>query len=358
VNLSVAEISRHVQGIVHGDSHFIVDHLKSLENAGVTDISFVNGDKYLAQALASKAGVLIVPQALVEQLIPHYIVIEVTSPYLAFAQLTHLFAPPVSISGIAETAKIHETAKIGENVRIGDYAVIGEHVEIGDNSIIFPHVHIDSNVTIGQFAYIESHVTIFAETHVGDHVRIHANTSIGSEGFGFAPYQGRWHRIAQIGRVRIGNNVRIGSNCSVDRGALDDTVIDDGVIIDNLVQIAHNVQIGKHTAIAANTAIAGSTIIGQHCILGGCCAVAGHLTIADHVQFTGMSMVTKSVSQSGTYSSGTGLLENSAWKRAVIGLRQLSETPVSKIVKQLNNLHSRIEQLELSKPFVKPSNDE
>ena len=41
---------------------------------------------------------------------------------------------------------------------------------------------------------------------------------IGSEGFGFAPYQGKWHRIAQLGSVIIGNDVRIGSNCSIDRG--------------------------------------------------------------------------------------------------------------------------------------------
>ena len=116
---------------------------------------------------------------------------------------------------------------------------------------------------------------------------------IGSEGFGFAPYQGKWHRIAQLGSVIIGNDVRIGSNCSIDRGALDNTILEDGVIIDNLVQIAHNVHIGSNTAIAAKCGIAGSTKIGKNCILAGACGVSGHLSITDNVTLTGMSMVTK-----------------------------------------------------------------
>lgn len=112
------------------------------------------------------------------------------------------------------------------------------------------------NVSVGHNCMIDSHVSLLEGTTILDRVRIHANTVIGGEGFGFAPYQGRWHRIVQLGKVRIGNDVRIGSNCCIDRGALDDTIIEDGVIIDNLVQIAHNVHIGANTAIAANCGIA------------------------------------------------------------------------------------------------------
>ncbi len=357
MSFSIAELHRHVQGTVHGDCQFMVQQLKSLESAGQQDISFVNGEKYLPQALASNAGVLLAPTALVAQLQSKCIVIEVASPYLAFAQLTHLFAQTPSITNIANTAQIHPSAKIGNNVHIGDFVVIGARAEIGENSVIYPHTFIDADVKIGHSAYIESHVSILGATQIGHHVRIHANSSIGAEGFGFAPYQGQWHRIAQIGSVRIGNQVRIGSNCSIDRGALDDTIIADGVIIDNLVQIAHNVQIGQHTAIAAKCGIAGSTKIGQHCIFGGACGIAGHLEIADHVQLTGFSMVTKSIAQAGVYSSGTGQMENSAWKKAVIGFRQLSEMPINRLVKQLTQLQQRIEQLELSLPFVKNSDE-
>lgn len=358
MSYNLTEINRHIQGTVYGDVQYKIEQLRSLEKATAQDISFVNGAKYLEQAKASKAGVLIVSADLVEALKNQCILVVVASPYLAFAQLTHVFAKKNQLNGIADTAKIHPTAQLGHHVVVGDYVVIGAHAVIGDNSCIYPHSYIADDVVIGQRAYIESHVSILGDTQIGNDVRIHANTVIGSEGFGFAPYQGQWHRIAQIGGVRIGNQVRIGSNCSIDRGALDDTMIADGVIIDNLVQIAHNVQIGEHTAIAAKCGIAGSAKIGAHCILGGACGIVGHLEIADHVQLTGMTMVTKSIKQAGTYSSGTSQLESMTWKKAVVGFRQLAENSPSKLLKQVNHLQNRIEQLELSKHFVKYSDDE
>ena len=92
---------------------------------------------------------------------------------------------------------------------------------------------------------------------------------IGADGFGFAPNQGAWEDIEQLGAVRIGNDVEIGANTCIDRGALDDTVIEDGVKLDNLIQIGHNVRIGKHTAMAGCAGVAGSATIGAHCTIGG-----------------------------------------------------------------------------------------
>jgi UDP-3-O-[3-hydroxymyristoyl] glucosamine N-acyltransferase len=68
---------------------------------------------------------------------------------------------------------------------------------------------------------------------------------IGADGFGFAPHQGAWVKIEQLGAVRIGDDVEIGANTCIDRGALEDTVIEDGVKLDNLIQIGHNVRIGR-----------------------------------------------------------------------------------------------------------------
>ena len=126
-----------------------------------------------------------------------------------------------------------------------------------------------------------------------------------------------------MGRVIIGNDVRIGSQTCIDRGAVEDTVIGDHVIIDNLVQIAHNVRIGAGTAIAANTGIAGSTTIGKRCIIGGAVGIVGHLEIADDVTLTAMTMVTKSLTESGSYSSGTVAMPTSKWRRAAVRFRQV-----------------------------------
>jgi UDP-3-O-[3-hydroxymyristoyl] glucosamine N-acyltransferase len=122
-------------------------------------------------------------------------------------------------------------------------------------------------------------------------------------------------------------------------------VIHEGVIIDNLVQIAHNVIIGAHTAIAANCGFAGSTTVGAHCVFAGGCGVAGHLVIADNVQFTGMAMVTKSISQPGSYSSGTGIEPTDHWRRSVVRWRHLDE-----MAKRLKTLERQLGELLDNKP--------
>ncbi len=340
------DLARLVQGEWVGQADLSLQGLASLEVAQKQHIAFVNADKYLEQARLSQAGALIVTAELKAQLPEHHNFIVVPNPYLAFAMLTHVFEKKVTARGIESTAQIHDSAIIADSAYIGHYVVIGANCVVGDDTVIQSHVKIDDGVEIGKQSFIDSHVTLTGECKLGDRVRIHANTVVGSEGFGFAPYQGKWHRIAQLGSVQIGNDVRIGSNCSIDRGALDDTILEDGVIIDNLVQIAHNVQIGANTAIAATSAIAGSTKIGKNCILGGACGVAGHLTIADNVTLTAMSMVTKNISEPGSYSSGTGFMENSHWKRTVVRLRQLADVPLTQLVKRLDHMQTQIESLE------------
>jgi UDP-3-O-[3-hydroxymyristoyl] glucosamine N-acyltransferase len=128
-----------------------------------------------------------------------------------------------------------------------------------------------------------------------------------------------------MGRVVIHNDVDIGANTTVDRGALDDTVIHEGVIIDNQVQIAHNVVIGAHTAIAACCGISGSTRIGAGCVLAGGVGLVGHIEIADKVQITGMTMVTKSITSPGSYSSGTAFEPSESWKKTAVRVKQLDD---------------------------------
>lgn len=340
------EIAHLVKGEYFGAQDFQISGLASLEQAQENQISFVNGEKYLAQAEASHAGAYIVTAPLKSLLTSKQNFIVVDNPYLAFATLTHRFEKKISQRGIESTAKIHPSAMIADDVYIGHYVVIGENCVVGNNTIIQAHAFVDDEVEIGKDCFIDAHVTITGGAKLKDRVRIHANTVIGTEGFGFAPYQGKWHRIAQLGSVRIGNDVRIGSNCSIDRGALDDTILEDGVIIDNLVQVAHNVHIGENTAIAANCGIAGSARIGKNCILGGASGVVGHLTIADNVTLTAMSMVTRNISEAGTYSSGMGLFENSHWKKTIVRLRQLADVPLTQITKRLDHMQAQLESLE------------
>ena len=155
--------------------------------------------------------------------------------------------------------------------------------------------------------------------------------------FGNAHSDGRWHKIAQLGGVIIGDDVEIGSCTCIDRGALGNTVISDGARLDNLIQVAHNVVVGKNTAIAAGVGISGSTRIGNNCTVAGAAGFAGHLTIADNVHIGGMAMVTRSIKEPGAYASGTGLLGARDWRKNAVRFRQLDD-----IAKRLKAMEKKV----------------
>jgi UDP-3-O-[3-hydroxymyristoyl] glucosamine N-acyltransferase len=194
---------------------------------------------------------------------------------------------------------------------------------------------VDASARIGPLCVVERGARIGAGTvlkarvHVGEDCRIgarcvlHPGVVIGADGFGFAPNQGAWEKIEQLGAVRIGDDVEIGANTCIDRGALADTVIEDGVKLDNLIQVGHNVRIGHHTAIAGCAGIAGSATIGAHCTIGGSAGILGHLTIADHVNISSFSLVTRSISKPGHYTGVFPIDDNAAWEKNAASLKQL-----------------------------------
>ena len=158
---------------------------------------------------------------------------------------------------------------------------------------------------------------------LADRVIIHSGAVIGADGFGFAIDGATSIKIYQLGSVRIDDDVEIGAGTTIDRGAIEDTVIERGVKIDNQVQIAHNCHIGENSIICGCTALAGSVTLGKNCIMGGASGAVGHITIADGVQVSAMSLVSKSILESGRYSSGTGQMRTSEWKRSIVRFQQL-----------------------------------
>lgn len=289
--------------------HVLVARVADLADADSKSLAFLAKASYLSDLVGTCAGVVIISEPFADKLpaLPNTTVILVKDAYLAYASVSGLFDYQTD-NGIHHMAVISPTATIGKNTKIGAYAVIGDFVQIGDD------------------CEIGSHVSIAHHCVIGDDVEIHAHASIGADGFGFAPKVGAdglaWQKIHQLGRVIIGHRVRIGASTCIDRGAVSDTVIGDDVIIDNLVQIAHNVHIGRGTAIAAMTGIAGSVHIGANCIIGGAVGIAGHLHITDNVTLTGMTMVTRSIKEAGSYSSGTTAMPSNDWRRAAVKFRQ------------------------------------
>jgi len=183
---------------------------------------------------------------------------------------------------------------------------------------------VERGAQVGAGTVLKSRVTVGEDCTIGERCLVHSGVVIGADGFGFAPHQGTWEKIEQLGAVRIGNDVEIGANTCIDRGALEDTVIEDGVKLDNLIQIGHNVRVGRHTAMAGCVGVAGSARIGAHCTVGGGAVVLGHLSLADHVHISAASVVTRSILQPGQYTGMFPLDSNANWEKNAASLKQLS----------------------------------
>lgn len=305
-----------------GDGQRTISGLASLAAAGPADLSFIAQSKYLAQLSTTRAAAVIVSADLMSQCPVDCLISD--SPYLAFARASHLFdRTPIPATGIHPAAVVSELAQVDASASVGPQAVIEAGAFIGPQAVLGAGVFVGQNTHVGEGTRVYPNAVIYHDVHIGDRCVIHAQSVIGADGFGFAPSSDGWVKIAQLGGVQIGNNVEIGANTTVDRGALDDTVLADGVIIDNLVQIAHNCRIGKNTAIAGCVGLAGSTIIGANCTLAGGVGVVGHVEICDNVHITGMTMVTKSITEPGSYSSGTPMSSTSQWKRRAVRFSQL-----------------------------------
>lgn len=329
---TLGELAQRLGAELVGDETCVIVGLNTLKEALHNQLSFLANSAYRSQLPESRAGAVIVSPA-DAPLAPGNKLVA-ANPYLCFAMASQLFDDrPVLAPTIHPTAIVADSAVLGNNVAVGPRAVIGEHCHIADNCEIGAGTIIGDHSVLGEGCLLHANVTLYHNVQLGARVRVHSGAVLGSDGFGFAPTAGRWHKIAQLGGVRIGNDVEIGANTCIDRGALGDTVIGDNVIIDNLVQIAHNVQVGSGTAMAACVGIAGSTRIGKHCILAGGAGVAGHLEITDGVQLMGMAMVTGSITEAGAYASGTSHLPLKEWRRAVARFRQLD--PMAKRLQQL-----------------------
>ena len=309
MSLTLAAIVERLGGRLSGSPDLSIEGLAALQSAQPHQIAFLSSPKYQNQLAKSEAGCVIVAPALESLASVGRAVIVTDDPYLYFARLTRLWKQTlVSDPGprIHPSAVVHPQAEVAEDARIGPLCVLERGSRVGPGSIL------------------KSRVTLSEGCVVGARCILHSGVVVGADGFGFAPHQGKWEKIEQLGAVRIGDDVEIGANTCIDRGALEDTVIEDGVKLDNLIQIGHNVHIGAHTAMAGCVGVAGSARIGAHCTVGGGAVVLGHLTLVDHVHISAASVVTRSISQSGNYTGMFPLDTNANWEKNAATLKQLS----------------------------------
>lgn len=340
MSVTLTELVARFGGELVGDGSQRISQVAPLDRATGEDMGFVSQAKYLPQLANTRAAALILPiEARDASALPR---ILTPNPYLYFAKVSALLNTPVRPpAGVHSAAVVAADAQIAVDASVAAGVVIGNGVQIGARTVIGANCVLGDGVRVGEDCVLYANVNLYAQCQIGDRTILHSGCVIGADGFGFAPDGGRWEKIPQIGRVRIGNDVEVGACTTIDRGALEDTIIEDGVKLDNQIQIAHNVVIGAHTAIAACTGIAGSAKIGRHCTIGGAAMIIGHINIADGTHISTNTLITKSLSQAGSYTSALPFSDHASWQKNAVHMRNLD-----KLVTRIKQLEKRLSELE------------
>ena len=269
-----------------------VSRVSGLDDAASDTLVFAQDAASLTAAVASKAGIILAPPALVTgqpaEKDPRVLAVE--SPKYVFALCARELRPETGL-GIHPSAYVDEMARWGRRLRVGACAVVEADVVMGDD------------VTIGPGA------KILRGVELGSRVVVQAGAVLGSTGFGYVRNRttGEYILFPQQGRLVIEDDVEIGANTTIDRGALGETRIGKGTKIDNLVQIGHNCRIGQHVVIASQVGISGSCVIEDGAILAGQVGLGDHVTIGRGVILGGQGGVYpgKTVTGEGEMFAGT-----------------------------------------------------
>jgi UDP-3-O-[3-hydroxymyristoyl] glucosamine N-acyltransferase len=275
----LSEIARIISGEISGNDDLLITGVSDVEEAEEGDIVFAENDRFLRQAINSRASAIVAPLNTPDT---NKAMIRVMAPRRAFISIIELFADaPRKPAGVHPSALISPTARIGQGVCIGPNVVIEDDVVIKDGSVIMANCFIGYGCTINEDCMFYPNVTLYHGVRIGKRVILHSGAVIGADGFGYMFIDDQHRKIPQIGGVIIGDDVEIGCNTTVDRAKTGMTVVGNGTKIDNLVQVGHNCKIGPNCILIAQTGLAGSVQLGQGVILGGQTGLKDHVRIGD-----------------------------------------------------------------------------
>lgn len=328
---SLARIAELTGGKPARDNGLQVADIGALDSAGPEHLSYCESAKFRGALERTKAGAVLVADALAVSVPATAVVFVCAQPALAFAKVAAALYPNAGLIWPKARPPVHRiasTVRVGEGTVIAPDVFIGEDVEIGSNCVVNPGAVIGRGVQIGHMAYIGPHASI-SHALIGDRCTIHAGVRIGQDGFSYVSGPSGHAKVPQLGRVIIQDGVEVGANVAIDRGALADTVIGEGTKIDNLAQIGHNNRIGRHCIIVAQVGISGSCEIGDFTVLGGQVGVADHLKIGPGTIVAAKSGVTRSL-EAGKIYAGYPAHPIEQWRREVGTLSRLTKAARSK----------------------------
>lgn len=326
-----------------------VRSIGALSHAKPDEVAFLANPKFIHEVKDCQAGVVVLrkedKEAIYGEETPRAMVIT-PNPYAWFAfalqvveKLQTQFA-----SGIHPHASVAVTAKVDPSARVDAGAVIEDHAVIGPRAWIGANCVVGVGSVVGADTRLHPNVTVDHHCTIGERCILQSGCVIGGDGFGFAPFDGEWLKIPQIGSVRIEDDVEIGANTAVDRGALDDTVIGKGSKVDNLIQIAHNCRLGEHCVMAGAASMAGSTTLGDHVTVGGAANINGHIKIPSGATIGPATTVVSYPDDTKLMMGFFPAMPNRDFERCAVLVKQLPQ-----MRKRLKALEAALDKLEQSK---------
>jgi UDP-3-O-[3-hydroxymyristoyl] glucosamine N-acyltransferase len=325
--MTLAEYAQRLDGAtVRGEGGVVVERIAALDDVDERALTFAVDERYLRQALESRAAAVLTEPALADAVgAARKPLLLVPSARVALAALLAALEPPRARAPYRDpSAVVDPSARVGPDVHVGPLVAIGAGAQVGAGSVLLAGAIVGAGASLGRDCTLHPRAMLLDRCVAGDRVVLQAGAVVGSDGFGYAFLDGRLLKIPQVGNVLLGDDVEVGANTCIDRAQTGSTSIGKGTKIDNLVQIGHNCRIGEHSALAAMNGLAGSTVIGDYVQVGGQSAFKGHITVGSRARNAGNTMVWGDVPDGATI-SGAPAQDHRAELRQQVRIRGLGK---------------------------------
>ncbi len=326
MEFTAQQIASFLQGEVIGDPNAKVSDLAKIEEGHEGALSFLANPKYTEFLYTTQSSIVLIDKSIEVEGEVKATMVKVADARAAMGMLLNMVQAALNPkkSGIEQPSFVAEGVVIPQDAYVGAFAYISKGSVVGEGSQIYPQVYLGENVKIGKNCIIYAGVKIYHDCVIGDNCILHSGCVIGADGFGFAPVNGEYQKISQIGNVIIENDVEVGANTTIDRATMGHTVIGKGTKLDNLVQIGHNVVTSENNIFCAQVGVAGTTKIGSWNTFAGQVGVAGQCTIGNQNTFGAQSGIPGNIGDGNTL-MGYPAIPARDWARQAVYLKRLPD---------------------------------